>query len=161
MNINEWAKKHQISPQALADLQAVLYSAVCSSGAVAEGSEAAAQQRIRLEAPHQGVRLWRNNVGACQDANGNHIRYGLANESAAMNRAVKSSDLIGITPLLITADMVGDTVGQFTAIECKRPGWKFKANQHENAQWSFMQLVISMGGRAQFATDPRDVEGWS
>lgn len=120
-------------------------------------SEASAQQRIRIEAPHHGVRLWRNNVGACIDERGNHIRYGLANESAAMNKKIKSSDLIGITPVIVTPEMVGRTLGVFTAIECKRPGWQYKGGGREAAQLSYMQIIIALGGIAQFATGPEDI----
>lgn len=31
-------------------------------------------------------------------------------------------DRVGVVPVVITLDMVGKTFGQFTAIECKRPG---------------------------------------
>lgn len=157
--INEWAQRHGITAEALTDLHAVLMSAVPQPSGDATGSEAAAQQRIRLEAPHHGVRLWRNNVGACMDDRGNHIRYGLANESTAMNKVVKSSDLIGITPMTVKPEHVGGVIGVFTAIECKRPGWKYRANGREQAQLSFMQIVIGLGGFAQFATDPKEI--WS
>lgn len=155
--INEWAARHGISAAALADLSEVLNSPVIETTPDATGSEAAGQQRIRLEAPHHGVRLWRNNVGACEDEHGNHIRYGLANESKAMNSVVKSSDLIGITPMVIKPEHVGATLGVFTAIECKRPGWQYRASPREQAQLSFMQIVIGLGGFAQFATDPGDI----
>lgn len=157
--LNEWAQRHGVSAAAVADLHAVLMSAVPQPISEATGSEAAAQQRIRLEAPRHGVRLWRNNVGACMDDRGNHIRYGLANESTAMNKVIKSSDLIGITPLTILPEHVGGVIGIFTAIECKRPGWTYRAAAREQAQLSFMQVVIGLGGYAQFATDPKDI--WS
>ena len=54
---------------------------------------------IRLEAAQAGHLLWRNNVGACVDTRGRYIRYGLANESKAVNANIKSSDLVGITPM--------------------------------------------------------------
>ena len=153
--INEWAAKYNVSQEALTELQAIAVPDEVTT--ITGSSEASAQQRIRLEAPHHGVRLWRNNVGACTDEYGNHIRYGLANESDVMNRNIKSSDLIGITPVTITQPMVGGTLGVFTAIECKRPGWKYKANAREVAQLSYMQIVIALGGIAQFATGPGDV----
>lgn len=156
--LQQWQLNHDISDAALRDLQHVLNSAIPTTGIHAEGSEAAGQQRIRLEAPRHGVRLWRNNVGACIDERGNRIRYGLANESVNMNRHIKSADLIGITPVVITAEMVGGTLGVFTSIECKRPGWSFKPNnKREAAQLSWAELIISMSGFAQFATDPEDI----
>lgn len=169
--INEWARRHGVSTEAVSDLHNVLMSAVPQQMSDVTGSEAAAQQRIRLAAPHHGVRLWRNNVGATPSSEQhscphclNHfteqkqpVRYGLANESTAMNKVIKSSDLIGITPLTVRPEHVGGVIGVFTAIECKRPGWKYKAIAREQAQLSFMQVVIGLGGFAQFATDPSEV----
>ena len=157
--INQWAAKHGVSAEAVADLHAVLMSAVPQPVSDATGSEAAAQQRIRLEAPHHGVRLWRNNVGACMDDRGNHIRYGLANESTAMNKVVKSHDLIGITPMTVKPEHVGGILGIFTSIECKRPGWQYKGTAREVGQLNWAQIVIGLGGFAQFACDPGDI--WS
>lgn len=156
-DLTAWALRHNISPQAVADLQATLMAAIPTPNHVATGSEAAAQQRIRLAAPKQGVRLWRNNVGACTDERGNHIRYGLANESPAMNKAVKSADLIGITPVTIKPEHVGGMLGVFTSIECKRPGWRYGGNAREAAQLAWAEVVISLGGIAQFATDPSEI----
>jgi len=158
--INEWARRHHITPEALRELQAVLaWPADIEHQPGATGSEASAQQRVRLEAPKHGVRLWRNNVGACVDERGNHIRYGLMNESAGMNRRIKSPDLVGITPVTINPEHMGSTLGIFTGIECKRPGWKYKGNKREAAQLACLELIMSMGGRAQFATGPGDI--WS
>lgn len=120
-------------------------------------NEAAVQQEIRLEAPRLGIRLWRNNNGACKDVNGRQIRYGLANDSARMNRRVKSSDLIGITPLVITPDMVGRQVGLFTSIEVKPQGWHFTGTEREFAQKAWVDLVGGLGGLAGFATSKEDL----
>lgn len=118
-------------------------------------SESAIQQRVRLEAARRGMQLWRNNVGACVDQNGRHIRYGLANESAAMNDIIKSSDLIGIMPVFITPEMVGTVLGVFTAIECKHEGWKLTpGDKRGQAQAAFHDLVRSVGGKAWFANTP-------
>ena len=83
-------------------------------------SETVVQQQARLKLARIGSQMWRNNVGACVDDAGRLVRYGLANESSQMNRCIKSSDLIGITPVVVTPDMVGKTIGVFTALECKR-----------------------------------------
>jgi len=171
--INQWAQRHGITADALTDLHAVLMSAVPQPSGDATGSEAAAQQRIRLEAPHHGVRLWRNNVGATPSSEQhqcpychNHfteqkqpVRYGLANESTAMNKVVKSHDLIGITPMTVKPEHVGGILGIFTSIECKRPGWQYKGTTREIGQLNWAQIVIGLGGFAQFATDPGEV--WS
>ncbi len=116
-------------------------------------SEAAVQQQTQLTASKNGARMWRNNVGAYYDDQDVLRRYGLCNESKQMNELYKSSDLIGITPVVITADMVGQTVGIFTAYECKREGWKRSPNnKHEQAQENFINVVLSMGGIGGFVS---------
>jgi hypothetical protein len=114
--------------------------------------ESTTQKKIRLAYAHAGVTLWRNNVGACFDERGNFIRYGLANETKQMNDHIKSSDLIGIKPVVITQEMVGQTIGQFIAIETKRSGWVYKGKEREVAQLRFINLVKGLGGEAGFCT---------
>lgn len=119
-------------------------------------SEAAAQQQIRLEASKQGIRLFRNNNGACKDDTGRLIRYGLANDSAQVNSQVKSSDLIGVTPIVIGPEHAGMTMGIFTSIEVKRPGWKYRGTDREEAQLRWLILVNGMGGIGKFMTGWED-----
>lgn len=114
--------------------------------------EAEAQVQIRLEASQKGLRLWRNNVGAGYLQDGSFIRWGLANESAQLNKHVKSSDLIGIRPVLITPEMVGRIIGQFVGREVKTPGWRYTATEREIAQKAWADLINSLGGDAAFAT---------
>lgn len=123
--------------------------------------ESDAQKLIQLEASKLGSRLWRNNSGAtficeqardCPHAAARPIRFGLGNESAKLNKLIKSSDLIGITPVVITSLMVGQTVGIFTAVEVKRPGWRYSGRGRELAQKKFLDLVKSLGGIAKFMT---------
>ena len=116
-------------------------------------SEAALINEIKLEAGSKNIRLWRNNVGAVHTADGTFIRYGLANESSQMNSAVKSSDLIGIKPILITQDMIGKTMGQFICREVKKSGWKFTGTDREMAQLAFIQLINMLGGDGAFAAE--------
>jgi hypothetical protein len=116
-------------------------------------SEAAVQTDIRLEASRRGARLWRNNVGALPGPSGIPVRYGLANESKRMNEAIKSSDLIGITPVVITQEMVGRTLGVFTSYEVKQEGWKFTGSKREVAQAAWIRLVKAFGGYARFVSD--------
>ena len=122
-------------------------------------SEAAAQSQIRLAAAQQGITLWRNQSGACYDDTGRLIRYGLANDSAQLNRRLKSSDLIGITPILIEPRHLGCRVGVFTAIEVKHPGWKRPGNDRERAQAEFIRIVREKGGLAGFATSVEELFG--
>jgi hypothetical protein len=122
--------------------------------------EAAVQTHTRLELARAGALVWRNNVGACEDKSGRIIRYGLCNESAQMNRAVKSSDLVGVMPVVVTPDMVGKTVGLFLAVECKHSDWHMTpGDQRAAAQLRYIELVRSVGGIGGFITDPAQVAG--
>ena len=156
MILDKWAVRWHIPPHALAELKATIgiYEQPVT---VAGISEAAVQQQIRLEAARQGAALFRNNNGACMDEGGRLIRYGLANDSAAMNKALKSHDLIGITPHIVAVADVGSTIGVFTSIEVKRAGWKYTGTIREKAQLAWGKLIIKLGGRAQFATSPGEV----
>lgn len=116
--------------------------------------EAHAQSLIRLEAPACGVTLWRNNVGALTDASGRVVRFGLANDSAQLNAVLKSSDLIGWRSVVITPDMVGRTIAQVVARECKAPGWTYRGTPRETAQKAWLDLIAAAGGDACFATGP-------
>lgn len=122
--------------------------------------EAAVQQRVQLEVARHGGLIYRNNVGACVDETGRMIRYGLANDSAQMNKVIKSSDLIGAVPVLIGPQHIGMTLGVFTALEVKKPGWHLTpGDQRAQAQLKFLELVRSVGGIASFVTDPAQVSG--
>lgn len=114
-------------------------------------SEAAVQQLIRLDAAQQGLSLWRNNSGACYDDTGRLVRYGLGNDSAQLNRVFKSGDLIGVTPVTVTPEMVGKFIGVFTSVEVKQSGWTHVTTDHERAQQNFIDTVRKFGGIAGFA----------
>lgn len=153
MNLNEWAIKHGVPFAAVEDLRRLM-------GAVpdyvmtppADDSEANRQALIRLEASRKGLRLWRNNLGAVHTDDGRFIRYGLANDTKAVNKLIKSADLIGIRPVRITPGHVGQTIGQFVAREVKPGNWQYSDTDRERAQLRFLNLVMSMGGDAAFAT---------
>lgn len=121
-------------------------------------NEAVVQQQVRLAMARAGAQLWRNNSGACTDDTGRLIRYGLGNDSAQLNAVVKSSDLIGATPITITPEMVGMTIGVFTALECKKPGWHLTpGDQRGQAQKRYIDLVRGVGGLGGFVTDVSDL----
>jgi hypothetical protein len=113
-------------------------------------TEAAIQTKVRLDAAKSGILLWRNNVGALQDNTGRMLRYGLCNDTKQLNEKVKSSDLIGINPVLIKPEHVGSILGQFAAYEVKEYGWRYTGGAHEEAQAKFGQIVISKGGAFKF-----------
>ena len=159
-NVNEaimndltlWAARWGVSRDALTELTQLTQGPVVVPNAD-DMSESAVSQRIVLKASSRGIRLFRNNVGACQDDTGRHIRYGLANVSKQMNATVKSADLIGITPVLVRADHVGHTLGVFTSIESKRGGWKYTGKGRELAQNNWLNVVQLLGGIAHFANN--------
>ena len=117
--------------------------------------ESHVQQEVQIEAMKNGCTLMRNNSGSLIDTEGRPVRFGLGNISAKHNENSKSSDLIGITKIVITPDMVGKTVGVFTAVEVKKEGWKEskKFDKREQAQSNFITWVKSLGGFAGFCSD--------
>lgn len=119
------------------------------------GSEGRQQALVVLEAAQKDARLFRNNVGALRDERGVPVRYGLANINAAMNKKIKSSDLIGWKSRIVTPTMVGHKVAIFLAREMKHEGWQYDAfDPHQTAQKVFIDLVNAEGGDAAFATGP-------
>lgn len=156
MTFLDWATKWQIPPEAVADY----YKQLTETGETfaADGtSESAVQAEVRLEASRQGKRLMRNNVGAGVLENGRFMRWGLMNESEALNRRIKSHDLIGWQPVTIRHDHVGTTIAQFLSREVKAPGWMYSGTEREQAQLRFAELVNAAGGDAKFITDPRQL----
>jgi hypothetical protein len=146
----QWAARHGVTLEAIKELERVLGTEPPLVIAATGLSEAAIQQNVRLEASRIGARLWRNNVGGYKDEYGNFIRYGLANESAQVNKVMKSSDLIGIKPVLVTPAMVGHTIGQFLSREVKAGDWTYSGSEHEVAQLAWINLITSLGGDAKF-----------
>ena len=150
--ITEWATVWGVPQAALADLTARL---TLSEHPASEAgrSEAAVQADIRLAASQRGdLVLWRNNSGAYQNDQGQWVRYGLNNDSAAANKRMKSADLIGIHR----------PSGRFVSIEVKRPGWKHSdASERDRAQAAWAATVAAMGGvalRVTSAQSIRDLE---
>lgn len=147
-----WAAKWRIPPAAIAELQTSVLGLDGTPSAVAGESEAAAQSRVRLEASRKGGRLWRNNVGAGYAEDGSFMRWGLANDSAQVNKIIKSADLIGLRPVRVEQQHVGLVIGQFVSREVKAPGWRYTGTPREVAQLNWATLVNTLGGDACFAT---------
>lgn len=153
MILAEWAAAWGVSPLAMADLQTrVLGLDAPPPSEASVGGEAAVQAAVRLEASRAGCRLWRNNVGAGYTEDGSFLRWGLANDSAAINARVKSADLIGIRPRVIAPEDVGKLIGQFLSREVKAPGWRYRGTEREVAQVAWANIVNALGGDAGFAT---------
>lgn len=118
-------------------------------------SESGNQSRIRQHYADLGYRLWRNNSGVLPNEHGTPVRYGLANESKPMNDRVKSHDLIGWRPRLVTPDMVGEVVAIFVSIDAKPDGWRLTpGDKRGQAQARWARMVLADGGEAGFMIDP-------
>ena len=148
LTLTEWAARWGIPRAALDELLLTTYQPPVVSGL---SGELAVQQLIRAEAPALGCWLARNNSGACVDDSGRQVRYGLGNDSAKLNAVLKSSDLIGITP--VTDPVSSHRYGVFTAVEVKAPGYRGPRTKHDMAQARFHLLVQQHGGLAGFASD--------
>jgi hypothetical protein len=121
-------------------------------------AEKKVQNEIRLALSPDTV-LFRANVG--QAWTGNDCRP-LRDGSVVITdaRPFKTglpagfSDLFGIQPVMITEDMVGQTVGLFVAIEVKAP----RGRDPTDNQSHFLQVVRERGGRAGVARSVSDAE---
>jgi hypothetical protein len=154
-----WANRHNVSWQAIEELRAIFGTDKPNHeyAQIADRSEAAVQNNIRLAAPKKGYMLWRNNVGSLLDSRGVPVRFGLGNDSPQINRVLKSSDLVGWKPTLVTPSMVGRYVAVFVALEVKESVWRYKGDAHEKAQESWLKLVAADGGIARFVTKEGDL----
>lgn len=108
------------------------------------------QHEVRLALGTQpGCAFYRNNVGQAEfvSAQGkiSHVKYGLCEGS---------SDLIGITSVVITPEMVGKVIGRFTALELKKPGASTEKKRAE-MQRMFRDLVNRLGGYSEVLSDPQ------
>lgn len=61
------------------------------------------------------------------------------------------SDLVGWVPVVITADMVGQTLAAYVAVEIKAGKDRIRAEQQ-----AFIEAVTKSGGRAGVARSPED-----
>ena len=127
--------------------------------------EQEASKKVRLAASSLGARLMRNNSGACYNADGRFIRFGLGNESQTLSDQLKFGDFIGATVITITPMMMGKKVAIFTNLEVKPEGALTKtinaANKNpksrEAGQLRAINLVKDWGGMAGFVTCDVDV----
>ena len=94
------------------------------------------------------VRIFRNNTGMGWQGRGGRQPDGtvvLRDARPIHAGLIKgSSDLVGWTTIIITADMIGKPVAIFTAIETKKKGGKSASDE----QLTFIQNVKTAGGIA-------------
>ena len=117
--------------------------------------EADVLKLVMLELSQLGSTVFRQNVG--QAWVGKKIKMGpnhtVIIEGAmpiTMGLTIGSSDLIGWTPIEITAAMIGSDVAIFTAIECKRSSGGTTSNKQKH----FIRRVKQAGGIAGVAPSP-------
>lgn len=119
-------------------------------------SEKAIQNDILLAASGRGLTLWRQNVGQGWAGDAQHLKDGsvLIRNPRPLHAGLckGSADLIGLRALEITAEMVGDTIAQFVAIEVKSPSGRVS-----QAQQTFLNFVARVGGIAVVARSPEDL----
>ncbi len=96
-------------------------------------SEADLMRDIQVAVSTCGHRVFRNNIGVCQDGRGNYIRYGVCNPGG--------SDLLGWTK-----------DGRFLAIEVKGPKGRLTKEQE-----AFLGAVQRSGGVSICAKSVDDV----
>lgn len=125
-------------------------------------AESPIQQQIRVRAARRGWLLFRNNRGAGKlllpGGLSRFLRWGLANDSKKLGDAIKSGDLVGGRPIVITADMVGKTILQFASVEVKKEGWRPDGSLEYCAQVQWMKLIEDHGGFAIITNDPADID---
>lgn len=153
MTYEEWQQRW---PQAALELHALMTHGHYAPPPDGPGSsESYVSSAIRLEAARHGVLLWRNQVGALPTPDGGLLRYGLANDSTAVNSRIKSADLIGIRRTLVTPQHVGTTLGVFVSREAKHANWSpGEKAAHESKQYAWASLVQAWGGDAKIVSGP-------
>lgn len=154
MTYEEWATRWALPQQAIDELRAIT---AATSVRDSDHSEEAVTAEARLEMGRRGIITMRNNVGVLEDKYGRPVRYGLCNETPAMNKAVKSSDDILIIPYLVQPKDVGRKIGIFGAAEYKKRNWTYTGNGREEAQNQFHRMVRAAGGIGFFVNSGKCV----
>lgn len=100
--------------------------------------------RIRLSEMRAGIFL-RFQVGTFLTMDGRPVKIGVPGVS----------DLIGVTPHVVTKADVGRTIGVFVAMETKQVR-DSTAKSRKESQGNFMRRVSALGGLAGIARSPED-----
>lgn len=127
--------------------------------------ESAVQNLIRMFMSSIGIVNWRNNVGTGWAGKTIHIKkrgsvyleHGdvvVKNARPLHSGLCKgSSDVIGITPVLIDEAMVGKIIGVFTAVEIKT-----NKGRPSKEQQNYIDAVKAAGGYAGIARCNEDID---
>ncbi len=102
--------------------------------------------RLRLSELRAGIFL-RYNVGTFLTMDGRPIKIGEPGVS----------DLLGITPHVITQDDVGKTIGVFTALETKQVK-DSTAKSRKESQGNFLRRINRLGGLGAIVRSVEDAE---
>jgi len=122
-------------------------------------------KRIQLAATKLGYRLFRNQVGAGYIGKVDHISHTQQVTVYPGDKIIRqgrrftaglckgSADLIGWKSVIITEDMVGSKIAQFTGFEAKTKNLKPSIEQTR-----FIDAVNAQGGFAQVIRESDDLE---
>ena len=123
---------------------------------------------IRLAASAHNLILFRNNVG--KSVIGRPIKFikkscmVWLNHGDAVVKSARwidfglmkgSSDLIGLEQVVITPEMVGQTIGIFTGLECKT-----ETGNRSPEQETFERVINAAGGRVRVVRGVEDMPSW-
>lgn len=151
MTFEQWCVRWSVPREAYDEWLMMVRAHPTGVDPKASKSEAAVSSEILLETGRRrDLVLFRNNVGALKDDRGVPVRYGLANESPAQNKLLKSADFIGGYRRLITQADVGTRILQFLSTEAKEYGWTYSGRGREPAQLNWANYINAMGGIAMF-----------
>lgn len=112
------------------------------------------QNRILIELSKQGTVAFRINAGsfwAGEIMSNKDNMLLMKNPRKIQGAPEGTSDIIGVTTVTVTPEMVGQRVGVFTAIEVKKPGENPKAHQK-----NFLKNMRDRGAIAGVARSPED-----
>lgn len=112
------------------------------------------QKQILIELSKQGTVAFRINAGsfwAGEILSNKDNMLLMKNPRKVQGAPEGTSDIIGVTSVMVTPQMVGSRVGVFTAIEVKKPGQKPKINQE-----NFIAKMRDMGAIAGVARSSED-----
>ncbi len=114
---------------------------------LARVSEADVNAAIRsFSGSRDDIVLWRNNKGMVQIPGGGMMPYGLGPNGA--------SDWIGYRRVVISPDMVGTIIAQFTCVEAKAPD----AGPVPEHQQAFLRAVNAAGGIGIVVRDAEELK---
>lgn len=110
---------------------------------------------VQIDASSKGWRLFRNSRGVAYMGKASQVNGGgvfiKAPRRVTFGLTDGASDLIGWRPVVITPDMVGQTIAQFAAVECKTDAYGRTSKDQDN----FLEQVSMAGGFAAIAREDK------